>query len=272
MKLIGSVVDAKELDGQESLVDLLVEFTEREALIKPGDFEAVNESTLENIKSGQAKLRNRLSHLVNQIPLDVQREDIDKAMAVLANTYVFQGFGAKYPIISEEMFGIRRVISVSDASHQRKVNIEIPLFVSVPFSGNKNYWTEKIFKAYEEGRRGVDLKEINLEVKSRVPPITEEAREKAKQARVDYLTSLTEALQVDLIGDLVLKNFDERVRAFNLGMYWIPCPADLMIEEEVIDKDPILVASLYGKNFLIHQWDIKSELPYQHYLEEFLEK
>jgi hypothetical protein len=37
-------------------------------------------------------------------------------------------------------------------------------------------------------------------------------------------------------------------------------------------KDPILVADLYGKNYLIAKWDVQGEEPYEHYIREFTEK
>ena len=70
------------------------------------------------------------------------------------------------------------------------------------------------------------------------------------------------------MGDLLLRNYS-KISSPNFRMYWIPAPSELKIEVEVIDKDPFLVAENFGRVFLVGNWHVKGEKPYEHYLLEF---
>jgi hypothetical protein len=83
------------------------------------------------------------------------------------------------------------------------------------------------------------------------------------------MTILSEALQTPFVSDIVSRNFAKYTSALDFRIYWIPRPSELDIKVEVRDKDPFIAASLFGKKFLVAQWDVENEQPFRHYLAEF---
>ena len=86
------------------------------------------------------------------------------------------------------------------------------------------------------------------------------------------MNACSQALKKPVIGDFLFRDLKTGTANMSFSMYWIPKDEELKLKAERVDKDPILVATVYGRKYLIAQWDVKGELPYQHYLAEFTEK
>ncbi|RLE47171.1 hypothetical protein DRJ25_03105 [Candidatus Woesearchaeota archaeon] len=114
--------------------------------------------------------------------------------------------------------------------------------------------------------------EDSITIESKMPPITEEAKEKAKQAKIDFLQIYTKALSHPTIGDWLLRQADILNLNFQLYVNWIPSPDELKIEIEERERDPFITADIYDRTFLIAKWDVKGEEPFEHYLKEYKKK
>jgi len=108
-------------------------------------------------------------------------------------------------------------------------------------------------------------KSYKIEIESKVPPLTKEVKEKARQAEADFFEIYSRALRRPVIGDLLMKNKAK----LELREYWIPSPSELDIKMEIINKDPILIGHVYDKAYLITTWNVEGEEPFEHYLKRY---
>lgn len=265
MELVGDVAEEKGLTGDEGLVELLNDFTEEKAVLAvellpgmAGHFEEV-------VAKKQAKIKEVIQNLANEVPLSSQVKDVGCALESLAVEYICAEMGPKYDRISPQLFGLRRkVVHKRKDSYgdEEETDIILPLFADVSFGGS--IW--KLGKVCD-----IDGKEYKVDISARAPPITRDVKEKAKQVKVDYMEICSKALREQLVGDILLRNISS-VAGLDLRTYWIPSPSELNIEMERIDKDPILVANLYNRHYLVSTWDVQGEEPFEHYVREFTEE
>jgi len=200
------------------------------------------------------------------LALSFQRADMEKAVAHVIEDYICSEFELKYDRLSGELFDIRREITSNlkdNYGYTKDVNITIPLFARA----NLGEETWKLEEARDKDNRTYDIK-----VFSKVPPITREVKEKAKQAEIDYMNIISRALKQQLIGDFIFGDLDTLEGTLNLKTCWVPKPSELKINIEERVKDPFLIGCLYGRTYLITTWDIEGEEPYEHYVREFTEK
>jgi len=267
--LVGEVAEKKELEGTESLAELAKKFTVETAVLKENILPGIRSDIKKKVKEQQKKLQKTVELLLQETYLQSEQNNVDDALKAAATEYICAEFGAKYDQISPELFQIERTIEkiVGVEDKQRKTELTIPLLFSAWFGdGDKCSYNEKIKVKGDYGQI-----ECNVTISSKVPPLTKEVREKARQARVDFFEIYAKALKAPGIGHVLMKDlqrFDSKGK-LQLRMYWVPDPAELEIKAEVVDKDPFLIAEVYDKKFLVAKWDVEGELPYEHYLREF---
>lgn len=270
MKLSGISLDRHPslAQGNFSLDAFLREFTSL-GPVREGDFPEIQDHFLQDSYRKQEEFSRTAQALVSRVPLHSQQQDYQRALSHLVHEYVVEGLSRTYAEISPELFSIERVIphTVKAYSGSREVEITVPLFASVPFAGEENAWQLSKVGLYEDANERIDVK-----ISSPVPPIPFAARDEAKGARKKHLDVLAACLDAPVLGDVALDQYASLVGDLQLTMHWIPRAEDLHIEERVIDKDPFLSANLYGRHFLVHQWDVEGELPFEHYLAEFSSK
>ncbi|MFH1503227.1 MAG: hypothetical protein ABIE36_01055 [Candidatus Diapherotrites archaeon] len=254
--LVGRVAEEKGLLEFENLEDLIKKFVYPTSLtyLKPM-FEKEIAPRVNKIKEEKREL---VSNLLEEIPLNSQEGDIGKALFYLLRDYIACDLEVKYDSLDPGIFQLERSINVPLGANEKK-EIDIPLFAGVNFGDSPWKYTRKY-----ENKYNTDI--FNIE--SKAPPIPKEIKEKARKFSVDYIDSIARTFEDSVMGNLLLRNYD-KFSLPNLLMYWIPSPEELNIEIETIEKDPILVANNLGRSFLIDNWYVKGEEPYEHYLIEF---
>ena len=264
MELMGEVAEEKELTGNENLAELVNIFTEEKAVLAGEMFSQVRGSIRETITTSQDKLKCSIGRLVSEVPLPSQEKDIEAALNSLVEDYICLEMGLRYDRVSPQLFELKRKIEckVRQYSSVEGVDVVIPLFAEVDFG--KSSW--KLENACD-----FDGKEYSVNIEAKVPPITRVAKEKAKQARADYMEICSRALREKLIGDILLKN-PSSIAKLDLRTYWIPSPSELEIEIKEVNKDPILVANVYSRHYLVTAWNVEGEESFEHYVREFTEE
>jgi len=266
--IVGTLNDV-ELKGNEDLAALVAK-----SVVKPAVFDArmpvfpaVGKTFFSDMRRKQREITQALSGLVGEIAMPSQQDDVREAMSRLANEYVWGEFNLWYDELSPDLFGLEREFeqNVRDGyGSTKKVDLTIPLFAKVKF-GAEGPWE------IQRARTG-DRREYEFKISSKVPPIPREVKEKAKEARSRYMEICSRALKQPFIGDFMLNRTNQDSGNLDLGIYWIPKVGQLEVEVKERVKDPILVADLYGKNYLVARWDVHGEEPYEHYIREFTEK
>ncbi len=262
MKLYGKGLEERNITGSESLRELLGAFRERKARIVPETLPKMDRHFLQETRGYQKSLQETMKKILREIPFDSQQQDINKALDYLVSEYVCSEFGLKYDEISGELFALKRVIPYR--VNGKDYSVSIPLFAFSGFRGNKDW------EFNDSVTIGTDYNktEHKVHITSKQPPVTSEAKERARIASADYMEIYSRALREPVVGNLLLKT---NTGNLNMWIGWIPTPSELNIDVEVIDRDPILIGNTFNRNYLIAKWDIEGELPYEHYLREFSE-
>lgn len=266
MELLGGLVERVGLTGDESLAEII-----KSGIIGIAPFplngqmyiQEVHDCFIQRAEKQQQKIKTALEVLTREIPLPSQEEDFDSTRNELVAEYLSCGIEAYFDRISPDLFDIKRKIEaeVKDRYDSTKKNlVEIPLFANArldqsewncPIVSNDGTYTHKI------------------DIKSFVPPITKEAKEKVKAFQAIYMEAISKSLREPLIGDIVMRDLQSKVAEADLSVFWIPKPSDLRIKVETIDNDPFIAASVYNRKYLVSRWNVDGELPYEHYLKEF---
>lgn len=213
----------------------------------------------ERVGEYKKRMKSLMTTLLSEIPLPAQEEHIHAALNSLVGDYVAMRLEVKYDLLHSDLFELERRIMVDES---RDIWARIPSFASVRFG-------EKIWEGEASHEDSYSHSKINMS--SKAPPIPKKVKEKAKEFYQDYFGSISRALKDEVVGDLMLRRTGE-IEPVDFKMYWIPLPSELEITVETIDKDPILVAHNLGRNFLVAQWSVENEQPYEHYLREFSSK
>lgn len=277
----GKVLEISRGEDNEScyepsttLQELLKDFTKSKPQLDNLNFDEVNKFLAEQARGYQTKVQTSALKIAAQILPANEEENRKNALYILANRFILSEFGLKYGEIDQGLFNLGRMIEYkkmigSDYNRNlREINgpfqIMMPLFAHADFiyNSSEKKWD---FKSSIK----TDSYNYDFTISSNIPPTTEEIRAKVNQAEANYLKVISKALETPTIRDIVHRNLEERLKELQFRTYWIPKPSDLDIDVKVIDRDPLLVANLYDKTFLVGTWDVEGEEPYEHYLKEF---
>lgn len=278
-ELVGDIVEEKELDGRETINELLGKFTQKGALIKPNGLliPGIYKNFKKETSKKQELIVKHIGRILENMVFPYQEEDTIKALDTLALDFICLDFGLKYDEISKDLLflqrKIKRGITFNDEYNNKEYNeeiiFEIPLFANSNLGGSK--WSYNVGEVSSSKNSRAKHKIL---IESKTPPITKEAKEKLLQAKADFYEIYAKALRQEVLGTYLMTNMfrnNLRENSFSLDLYWIPSNKDLNIniETTVMDPDPFVLASIYGIKFLVAAWDVKGEIPYQHYLEEY---
>jgi len=273
--LVGQIAEEKELTGEEGIGQLVNKFmirrgslSETSSLLLPG----MRKEFISGIGKKQKGILKTIDSLRGIIPMPSEIYAKKDAQQSLIEDYICSEFGEYYDLLSNDLFDLRRRIE-SISEDGTSLDIDIPLFVSVLF-GSESVWKYNYDKKDEDhyGSRH----NYNVELTARNPPLTSEAKQKAREARANFSEVYAKALKTNVIGDLLMSDIErfQEGGGLDLSVYWIPKPSelDIKVEYTLKDPDPLLVGKIYSRNYLITTWNIRGEEPYEHYLEEFTEK
>ncbi len=283
MNIVGEVAEERSLRGNESLAELVKTFRKSEALITPENFPVMNRHFQKQVRDEQRAIEKAFSGMSAS---RFGGGDTWKNETALIHSYIATEFGGYYDTISPDLFKLEREIctnaNVQGKKEEEEVRFRIPLFACAGLTDDS--YVRDIF--WKEGVEGGNLKEYHFEIKSPVPPFTQRAEQRALEARIRMHEIFAKTLRAGKLGEEFHSRMertdhsdDNGLFRLALNVYWIPKPSDLKIEGEIIDRDPMLIGEFYGlcspqivSYFLIDNWDVKGEEPYQHYLAEFTEK
>jgi len=265
--LVGAIAEEKELTGNESLPELLGTFTEGRAVLTLEEpcLPDIGNAIRRNVKRKQRSMIRVARDILTDAPLKSEAQDRESALKALVSDYICSEFELKYNRLSPQLFKLIREVPVKVDEYNRATqrDIIIPLFASVDFGEEE--WNLRDSLESDDYKHDIDIS-------SKAPPISRHAKRKAKEAVSDYMGIVSKGLRDSVIGDLILRDLGFCLNGLDLRMYWIPSLSELDIKVETIDKDPFLVARVHNRgdrNYLVSQWDVKGEEPYQHYLAEF---
>ena len=269
MQLVGDVVESYGLTGREAIPALIGKFTQERAKIAGNMLPGMDKAMMSSLRDKQRQLKRVAGGILGDVPLQSEVVERERALRHVVADYLCSEFGMRYDLISDELFKIKRNIPYTVTlgnDQERKIEITIPLFFSVPFGSSELH---KI-----ESTRKIDYDDCKVSLSCSPPPLTQEAKKKAREAKAYFLEIYARALREEGIGQRLMQDFEGFSRAgnFDMTLKWIPRPSDLEITAQVIEKDPLVIAQVYGKNYLVARWDVEGEEPYQHYLAEFMEK
>jgi hypothetical protein len=217
-------------------------------------------------KSLEKKLKESLGRISKELPTSFQQQEVLKAMNEITRRYLAEYFHSRlsehYPVISPEMFELERKLRVKP-SYGNYFDVGIPLFVKAGLSASE--WMIRTAREINDKRT------YNTEIRGIVPPLTQEARARVREAKSRYHKICSECLNESEIGPYLDRELEEGNKGLELGIYWIPDVSEIKVEVRTIERDPIIVGELYGKHYLIAQWDVLGEEPYEHYINEFTE-
>ena len=174
MDVTGELVDKHNLTGDETLVELLNKFKVQSNRPMPDFLPAMNEHCKNEFENKREGIRNTLMNILSEVPLECQQEDINVLMRRLAREYVCLGFEQKYDRINSGMFELKRIIDYSKKGESDEpVEIEMPVFACAKFG-------EKIWKF--DYTYDTKFHRHTYNVTAKCPPITRDAKIKAKEA------------------------------------------------------------------------------------------
>ena len=265
MQLVGGLANVRDFEGNESLADILALGTIVRAPFPMGDqlyIPEVKDWFSQETEKRRLGIRKALEAITREIPLPSQEGDLASTRDELVAEYLCSEIEAYFDRLSPELFEIEREMPmhVDKGYGQKDVKVTIPLFASARLDQEK--WVCSAVND-SDGKYKYDV-----EITSFVPPITRDAKERLKAFRSVYMGAVSNALKEPLIGDFVMRDLEGNAD-LDLSVYWIPHPSDLKLTVDVVDKDPFIAARVYGRNFLVANWDVEGELPYEHYLKEF---
>jgi len=198
--------------------------------------------------------------------LPSEEKEVANARINLVRDFFESSFAKKYQAISRDIVDLTRKVKLEYSG--QKGEIEIPLFSFANFDGEP--WTYK-----PDLIMGKDRYRNDLTLESKIPPITKEVREKAKEAMAFFAETYARALRTPVLGDVLTRYRKEILSVLKedplelLKVFWIPDTSKLEVKVRKIDTDPVLMAALYKNLYVVTTWNVEGEIPYQHYLIEF---
>lgn len=256
-ELTGVVALEKGLSGEENMEELIRIFTQREANKKSCSVEEVN--------TRQEKITEQMRAIISDVGMFHEYPNRIRSLDYLAKEYIVREFSTKYDAISDELFELKRIVLMEHPENRTAdpIKVEMPLF----FEQNLEYHRPISFeKTVSEDR----YSKVEVELEIPIPPITREAKEKAKQAQMDFLNSYSKALAEPILGEWLLRKGTSSISMnFNQSICWIPRSEDIKSKVIVIEKDPMIIARVYDHTFLVAKWMVEGELPFEHYLAEY---
>jgi len=285
MELIENSVREKNLSGNENLGELVKKFYITRRFSSDKDFfPEINKNFRQEFRQRRANAKKTLTSLALNPFLPCEEKQKELAIEESIGEYFRATFGSYYDRISNDLFDLkRREEFVIDPKGERKVKVNLPLFAySSTKYPSEGFWTHKFEVKTTYREYGSEREKIyDLKVDSPVPPLSNKARKEALLARSRYMKICSEAYAEPVLG-AIFAEIAGRARVdrgkgmdLDLDIYWIPSSADLkltVVKTNVVDRDPLLIGTIWEDSYLIHKWDVRGEIPYEHYLAEFTEQ
>lgn len=213
------------------------------------------------------KAREKVLELLAQPLLPVEQQKVYGTLDKFVQFYFLGQLVQKYPLISDEIFDLRKDIRMKGRSGD--YDVDTPIVVQLPLDEQSKEKPE-VFSARTTGARCGDGYKEEFYVQCSIPEITLEARAALADA-LRYSAEVTAKAYSDPLVSKVLmskslsagKVLGPSSARYNL--VWAPSTWDA----KMIEKDPAIFMVYAGKNFNIHQWEIPGERSLDAMLREF---
>lgn len=271
MKFTGPVAEEFKLRGNESIGDLLQTF--RISQSHRLDDLAIDdrEGFPANVKQERNQGVVAFHKITSSMELPYDSEQIRKVTQAVVSGIICTGLDAKYDSVSPKLFELVREIEYPITQRHQYGGIpETPLIVQIPLFVSSHYGSGKPWQ-FSRPVRHVNSWEYDVNIESTSPPLPAEVREKARNARADFLQEYADALRLPAVGDCLSADQERFLSngGLDLNVYWIPKPSELKITvQQRVDPDPLLIGTLNGRHYLIAQWNVEAEEPFEHYVAE----
>ncbi|VVB78595.1 Uncharacterised protein [uncultured archaeon] len=249
---------------------------------------------------------SKIERIANQAPAIYDSENIGNYLAkrnevlnTLVEDYFSLSMSKEFPLISEELFGLKRKLTLEGKGNNYSVihdettkedpknksytgsgekvsrkNLIVPLFVYTPLF-NKEHKAElgsfsrTVRKSnWEYGSQTVRQ---SVKLSAKLPGIIgPNLREAARNAMSHYYSILSEMFTSPIASEILYKNSTEP----EIGAIWIPTAESIIVQskEKVIEQrnlDPAMIITARGKKYLVDTWQVDYEEPFESYLREF---
>jgi len=236
----------------------------------------MNSSFTKQVNDRKSNILRTIRGLREEVVMPAESFSVGSTIDDLVAQYIGLELRTHYDLLSNDLFKLTRTIEVKDARVTNEAygrpktmpaKFVIPLFFSTSLNGESSLDNMVHYKFR------TDDTNYNYEcnIDSEIPPLTIEAKVKAREFRKIYMDSFSRALDSRIIGPLVHRDLETGRADPKIKMFWIPKSSELKIDVTAFDKDPLLIAHVYDMPFLLHRWDIKEEEPLEHYIAEFTE-
>ncbi|MBW2974049.1 hypothetical protein KY346_06705 [Candidatus Woesearchaeota archaeon] len=207
--------------------------------------------------------------------LKKQQATLDK----LLGYYFVSSLSQEYPLISKELFTLKRYLAVRNGvivrDDSEKTSVEDAETITIPLFAYTKLFTDHTVKLGESVHIG-SRTQRTTRITAKLPgEITEDLRYAAKRALSFYHSILEQAYQEHAISDLLLHKELEKPE---LGALWIPTLSSLEVETEIKElpaallRDPALVLTAMDRKYLIKTWDAQDDKRFERYLQQFSKK
>jgi hypothetical protein len=239
----------------------------------------------EDAQKIREKLLKQYTDLSIAASFESDKKVYDEARLAIVAEYFKSHLNFHWDVLSPELFQLERTERFPVNSNRGNfITASIPLFCSAGWG--ETGVLEKKYNLPPPAER--PWEKNTLEVETSIPPVSKSAKEQARKFYAECARIYASGLEHPILGQGLLGLEAEWKREdgdltciepenytnphlFNLGLFWIPKSEELHLRANIIDKDPLLIGFVHKTPYLVAQWDVHGEEPYQHYLKEYTE-
>ncbi len=256
---------------------------------------SVGDKELESIVTEIDTLRHKNPAVYDEKTVAVYLKERAKTLTKRVNEYFVASIANKFPLISDELFQLKRNLTIVnlgkipkvirddtelekyDAEQEREKEvkikrIQVPLFAYTPlFNGEHTARLGKFSKIIENSWGEEVRRTVTIEAK--LPGNTgSDLRSAYRGALSHYFGVLSKMFTNPVAGDIIYA--EENFAKPEIGAIWIPTPGSLSIcvDDRLIQRknlDPAMVLRVGGNNYLVKTWCVDDEEPFEQHLKKY---
>lgn len=232
--------------------------------------EAIETNKLSVVFPTEKAMAN-VKEILSQPLLPAEQEKIYTSLNDFVALNFVYNLSQKYPIISEEIFDLKREskMEITERYGNYTYLVELPVIVRLPLEKSNQGKLELTVT----GKKEKDQQEKSeIKVSCNIPEITPEARIALAEA-VKYSAELTSRAYQDGLISRILVRDRMREKEINGPLYaqynlvWAPSEWNA----ELVERDPAIFMSYWGRNLLVYHWNVPEERSLDGILREFKE-
>jgi len=262
-----NILEERGLSGKEGIEKIVGTFVKRPVFDYDEMSKPISSDIRREVSQKQKRIlepmRSFLQNSYSALPRELTESSY--AFTEMIDAYAREELSLRYGVIDKSLFNLRQAIDVDGDSD----SVEIPLFFSQEYDDIE---TRCVHEARVKIGEFGESKERRTTFSAKAPFIPIAAKDMAQYFLCDYHSLIGRLLGEKVIGSTLTQRLLSGEERFSPRLYvhWIPSDADLRVESRVVDNDPLLTANLGKTTYLLHQWQVDHEKPFQQYLDEFM--